>query len=81
MSDHALNLGRAARLLKRIDDLPNGPETFEGVSVKDIIGDVLLAQNEAFMREAYDRVGLSSGETQPTNVIPFPDRHSVRVGA
>lgn len=54
MSAHADNLGRAARILKRLADL-EGPAQFEGVRLKDIIGDVLAAQNAAYMAAAVDR--------------------------
>lgn len=85
MSSYAANLGRAARLLKRIDDL-DGLSEFEGVPLRDIYADVLLAQNEAFMREAYERAGLGGSSPHPLlaapeNVIPFPDQFSRRVGA
>jgi hypothetical protein len=72
MSRYAENLGRAARMLKRLDDI-GGPSELEGVSLKEIIGDVLEAQNRAFMAEAMDRVGLS-----PSNVV---DMHSWKVFA
>ena len=82
MSEHAANLGRAARLLRRIADI-DGPREFEGVPLDAIIEDVLIAQRETFMREAYERTGLGGGRlsqtTAPENVIPFPDQHSRRV--
>lgn len=75
MSRHAENLGRAARMLKRLDEI-GGPSELEGVSLKEIIGDVLEAQNRAFMSEAMDRVGLQA----TSNVVElYP--HSKRVGA
>lgn len=59
MSRYAQNLGRAARMLKRLDDI-GGPSELEGVSLKEIVGDVLEAQNRAFLEEASRRVGLKS---------------------
>lgn len=89
MSAHADNLGRAARLLKRLADLPGQTETFEDVTLSEIIGDVLLAQNEAFIREAYERVALAPVPPPPArlgipetggNVVELHG-HSRRVGA
>lgn len=59
MSRYADNLGRAARTLKRLGDI-GGPSEIEGVSLKEIINDVLEAQNRAFMDEALRRVSLES---------------------
>lgn len=63
MSRYADNLGRAARMLKRLEDI-GGPSELEGVSLKEIIGDVLEAQNRAFMAEAVERVS-----SLPSNVV------------
>lgn len=75
MSQHAANLGRAARMLKRLDDI-GGPSEIEGVSLKEIVGDVLEAQNRAFREEAMYRLGLEA--TLPDNVIQL-DTYSRRV--
>ena len=73
MSRYAENLGRAARMLKRLDDI-GGPSELEGVSIKEIVGDILEAQNRAFVEEALRRSVL------PDNVV---DLHgfSRKVGA
>lgn len=73
MSAHADNLGRAARLLKRIGDI-EGPSEFEGVALTEIVGDVLMAQNRAYMDEAMRR---AAGEL-PDNVVLL-DSYSRRV--
>jgi len=66
MSRYAENLGRAARMLKRLDDI-GGPSELEGVSLGEIIGDVLEAQNRAFLDEAVRQL-----ETPlPENVYPL----------
>ena len=69
MSRYAENLGRAARMLKRLDDI-GGPSELEGVSLKEIIGDVLEAQNRAFMDEAVRRLDTPL----PENVVSLVDR-------
>ncbi len=82
MSDHAANLGRAARLIRRLADIEGSPSEFEGASLVDIAADVLFAQNDAMMREAFERVGLTMAPTPARdNVIQFPEQHSRRVGA
>jgi hypothetical protein len=66
MSRYAENLGRAARML---DDI-GGPSEVEGVSLKEIVADVLEAQNRAFLDEAIERL-----ETPlPENVVSLVDR-------
>ena len=75
MSRYALNLGRAARMLKRLDDI-GGPSELEGVSLKEIIADVLEAQRQAFLQEAMDRVALFACEPDESagladNVYPI----------
>jgi hypothetical protein len=50
MSGYVENLGRAARLLQRIADI-GGPAEFEGVTIKEIVGDVLMAAHEARLRD------------------------------
>lgn len=77
MSQHAANLGRAARMLKRLDDI-GGPSELEGVPLKEIVADVQLAQHRAYMAEAMERVGLDA--PPPDNVIQL-DTFSRRVGA
>ena len=42
MSAHVENLNRAARLLRRIGDA-GGVSEFEGVTLTEIVGDVLMA--------------------------------------
>ena len=74
MSRYAENLGRAARMLKRLDDI-GGPSELEGVSLKEIIADVLEAQNRAFLDEAIRRL-----DDKPDNVIEMWD-YSRKVGA
>ena len=82
MTGHAANLGRAARLIRRLADIDGSPSEFEGASLIEIAGDVLLAQNEAMMRAAFERVGLTMAPTPAIdNVVPFPEQHSRRVGA
>lgn len=73
MSAHVENLGRAARMLKRLDDI-GGPSELEGVPIKEIIGDVLLAQRVAIEADALNRL-----LAPPSNVIPI-DTFSRRVG-
>jgi hypothetical protein len=68
MSRYAENLGRAARMLKRLDDI-GGPSELEGVSLKEIIDDVLTAQNHAFMDEAIGRIRV-----EPDNVVDLQSR-------
>lgn len=77
MSRYAENLGRAARMLKRLDDI-GGPSELEGVSIKEIVGDILEAQNRAFMDEALRRVSLES--SLPDNVVELHG-FSRKVGA
>lgn len=72
MSRYAENLGRAARMLKRLDDI-GGPSELEGVELKEIIGDVLIAQNYAYLDEAMGRIRV-----EPGNVV---DIHSRKVFA
>ena len=57
MSEYAANLGRAARLIKRLADI-NGPNEFEGVLLKEIVSDLLVAQNNAYAAEAAKRIGV-----------------------
>ena len=73
MSRYAENLGRAARMLKRLDEI-GGPSELEGVSLKEIIEDVLIAQNHAFMDEAIGRIWVEPD----SNVV---DIHSRKVFA
>lgn len=68
MSRYADNLGRAARMLKRLDDI-GGPSEIEGASLKEIIGDVLEAQNRAFLDEAIRRI-----DATPDNVVDIYSR-------
>lgn len=75
MSRYAENLGRAARMLKRLDDI-GGPSELEGVALSEIVADVLEAQQRAFMDEA-----LHILTADADNVIPFPDTRSRKVGA
>ncbi len=53
MSSHFENLNRAARLLRRIADVGEVSE-FEGVSMVEIVGDVLMAANAVHVREEVD---------------------------
>ncbi len=53
MSSHFENLNRAARLLRRIADIGEVSE-FEGVSMIEIVGDVLMAANAVHIREEVD---------------------------
>lgn len=69
MSRYAENLGRAARVLKNLDDI-GGPSELEGVALKEIIADVLEAQNRAFLDEAIRRVNTPL----PENVVSLVDR-------
>jgi hypothetical protein len=69
MSRYAENLGRAARMLKRLDDI-GGPSEVEGVSLKEIVADVLEAQNRAFLDEAIERLE----SPLPENVVSLVDR-------
>ena len=55
MSSYVDNLGRAARLLSRIADI-KGPAEFEGVTIKEIVGDVLMAAHEARVRDVERRL-------------------------
>jgi len=78
MSRYAENLGRAARMLKRLDDI-GGPSELEGVPLKEIIDDVLTAQNHAFMDEAIGRIRVERDTTPlPENVVVF-DHYSRKV--
>ena len=52
MSEHVDNLNRAARLLRRIADV--GPSEFEGVTLTEIVGDVLMAAHNVQTREMAD---------------------------
>ena len=64
MSTHADNLGRAARLLKRLADI-GGPNEFEGVALSEIVGDILTAQSRAYMTEAFVcNVDESAGQAE-----------------
>ena len=53
-SSYVENLGRAATLLKRLHEL--GQESYEGVSMVEIVGDVLQAQHQAITAEAQQRI-------------------------
>lgn len=55
-------------MLKRLDEI-GGPSELEGVSLKEIISDVLEAQNRAFMDEAIGRIRV-----EPDNVIDITSR-------
>lgn len=55
MSAHAENLGRAARLLRRIASIEGGPNEFEDVPLETIIEDVLTAQMAAYADAALGR--------------------------
>ena len=71
MSVHADNLGRAARLLKRLADI-GGPGEFEGVALSEIVGDILTAQSRAYMTEAFVcNVDESAGQALPPLVEGF----------
>lgn len=74
MSRYAENLGRAARMLKRLDDI-GGPSELEGVSIKEIVGDILEAQNRAFLDEMFKQL-----DDKPDNVVEMWG-HSRKVGA
>lgn len=74
MSAHIENLGRAARMLKRMEDI-GGPSELEGVALREIIEDIYLAQRAAIRVDALSRI-----VEPPTNVIPI-DTFSRRVGA
>lgn len=69
MNSHIENLGRAARILKRLHDI-GGPAELEGVPWQDVIDDVLLAQRKAIEADLLFRLEL------PDNVVPI-DRWSV----
>lgn len=69
MSEYAANLGRAARLLQRVSHI-GGPEDFEGVAIKELVADVLEAQNRAFMEAAID--GFSR-RVPDANVVDLHD--------
>lgn len=75
MSRHVDNLGRAARLLRRLDGI-GGVSEFEGAELREIAGDVLLAQSNARMHEIAE--GFSVRVDPPcARVIPLRERRSV----
>lgn len=78
MSAYAANLGRAARLLKRLSNVI-GPDEFEGVKVKEIIGDVLMAQNRAYMENALERFQCDIDESAGMAEVHEIHGHSKRV--
>jgi hypothetical protein len=59
-------------MLKRLDEI-GGPSELEGVSIREIVADVLEAQNRAFLEEAVERIRV-----EPGNVV---DLHSRKVFA
>ena len=68
---HVENLHRTARLLRRIHDI-GGPSEFEGVSVVEIVSDVLMAANAAQVQEVQDNLLWSKRVDAPlAKVIPL----------
>ena len=75
MNEHTANLGRAARLLKRVADI-GGPNEFEGVAIKEIVADVLEAQNRAFMEATIDRFSRRVDDADVVDLHDFAVRRN-----
>ncbi len=78
MSEHADNLQRAARLIRRMAEIRGGPDEFEGVRLTDIAVDCVLAAHAERVRELADRFARPAPASD--NVIPI-DTFSRKVGA
>lgn len=82
MSAYADNLGKAARLLKRISEI-GGPDEFEGVPIAELAHDVVTAQRQAYMSEAYNRSGFACNVDESAGMAEIVElqNYSKRVGA
>lgn len=74
MSAYVENLGRAVRLLRRLSDL--GQTEYEGATLTEIVGDVLMAQHQAITQEAVDRVAFRCNVDESAGMAEVYELHS-----